>query len=153
MTVIRPDRFHAFSCLELTLSDSALDGVRTDHVFELRATPVGADVWRSSVLHAAGGSCSSGERFVGRLSTRRVIDLLAEIERTGVYEALPNLGIVAGSVDPEQHPTVTMRLTAAARSRLLLDRAPAEREVVHELSEAVRRCIELAMEHALTSAG
>lgn len=148
-----PDRFHAFSRLLLTVSESSLEGVRTDHSFELRALAAGAEVWRSSVLHAPGGSCESGERFVGTLTTRQVIELLEEIERSGVYEALPAFGIVEGNADPEATPLVSMRLESAARSRTLIDRASATRSIVVDVTEAVRRRVDLAMERALTSAG
>lgn len=150
-----PDRFHAFSRLVLTVSESSLEGVRTDHSFELRATRVGAEVWRSSVLRAGGESVESGERYVGALTTRQVIELLEEIERSGVYEALPALGIVDGTAtsDGDGPPVVSMRLESSARERTLLDRAPADRAIVHDVREAVRRRVELAMERALTSAG
>lgn len=148
-----PDRFHAFSRLVLTVSESSLEGVRTDHAFELRASDTGAEVWRSSVLYAEGGSCESGDRFVGSLTSRQVIDLLEEIERSGVYEALPAMGIVDGSTDPGAAPLVSMRLESSTRDRTVLDRAPADRSIVHDVTEAVRRRVDLAMERALTSAG
>ena len=148
-----PDRFHAFSSLVLTVTESSLDGIRTDHAFELRAATTGAEVWRSSVLHAGGDSCESGERFVGTLTSRQVIDLLEEIERSGVYEALPALGLVGGSADPSLAPTVSMRLVSRSRARQVLDHAPADRAIVHDVTEAVRRRVELAMERALTCAG
>lgn len=148
-----PDRFHAFSRLVLTVSESSLEGVRTDHAFELRATRTGAEVWRSSVLYAGGDSCESGERYVGALTSRQVIDLLEEIERSGVYEALPMAGIVDGVADSAQTPVVSMRLESSTRERTVLDRAPADRAIVHDVREAVRRRVELAMERALTSAG
>ncbi|MCB0878846.1 MAG: hypothetical protein KDC46_07685 [Thermoleophilia bacterium] len=148
-----PDRFHAFSRLVLTVSESSLEGVRTDHSFELRALHAGAEVWRSSVLHAPGGSCESGERFVGTLTTRQVIDLLDEIERSGVYEALPAMGIVPGATDAETVPLVSMRLESTTRERTVIDRAPADRSIVGDVAEAVRRRVDLAMERALSSAG
>lgn len=148
-----PERFHAFTKLVLTVSESSLEGVRTDHAFELRAITTGAEVWRSSVLHAQGDSAHSEERFVGVLSTRQVIELLDEIERSGVYEALPTLGIVAGDADPSVTPVVSMQLVSAARERQVLDRVPADRAMVHDVRQAVRRCVDLAMERALTSAG
>jgi hypothetical protein len=46
-----------------------------------------------------------------------------------------------------------MRLESDTRERQVLDRAPADRPLVHDLHEAVRRRVELAMERALTSAG
>lgn len=148
-----PERFHAFSRLVLTVSESSLEGVRTDHAFELRATRRGAEVFRSSVLHAGGDSCESGERYVGSLTSRQVIDLLEEIERSGVYEALPALGIVDGFADADATPVVSMRVESAEHRRTVLDRAPADRAIVHDVREAVRRRVELAMERALTSAG
>jgi len=149
-----PDRFHAFDRLVLTVSESSLAGVRTDHSFELRATDAGAEVWRSSVLHAHGESCESGERYIGSLTSRQVIDLLEEIERSGVYEALPTLGLVAGEADPTgAAPLVSMRVVSSTRSREVLDRAPADRAIVHDVHEAVRRCVDLAAERALTCAG
>ncbi|MCW2956196.1 MAG: hypothetical protein JWO69_1065 [Thermoleophilia bacterium] len=148
-----PDRFHAFSRLVLTVTESSLDGIRTEHAFELRARDDGAEVWRSSVLYAGGQACESGERYVGSLTSRQVIDLLEEIERSGVYEALPALGLVAGSADPSLAPTVSMHLVSAARERRVLDHAPADHAIVHDMTEAVRRRVELAMERALTSAG
>ena len=153
MQPIRPTRFHAFTKLVLTVSESSLEGVRTDHAFELRSNRTGAEIWRSSVLHAAGQSCESGERFVGSLTSRQVIDLLEEIERSGVYEALPTLGIVAGAVDPAAAPLVSMRLESTEQARTVLDRAPADRAIVRDVREAVRRRVDLAMERALSSAG
>ncbi len=153
MKATDPDRFHAFSRLVLTVSESSLEGVRTDHTFELRATRAGAEVWRSSILHAPGGSCSSGERFVGSLTSRQVIDLLEEIERSGVYEALPAMGLVSGTIDPGATPLVSMRLESTTRERTVLDHAPADRTIVGDVTEAVRRRVDLAMERALSSAG
>ena len=153
MTAPDPDRFHAFSRLVLTVSESSLAGVRTDHAFELRANRTGAEVWRSSVLYANGESCESGERYVGSLTSRQVIDLLEEIERSGVYEALPALGIVEGVADPAAAPVVSMKLVSQTRERQVLDRAPSDRAIVHDVTEAVRRRVDLAMERALTSAG
>ncbi len=149
----KPERFHAFSRLVLTVSESSLEGVRTDHAFELRANRTGAEVWRSSVLYAGGDSCKSGDRYVGSLTSRQVIDLLEEIERSGVYEALPALGIVDGVADASSTPVVSMRLESDQRERTVLDRAPADRQIVHDVREAVRRWVDLAMERALTSAG
>lgn len=148
-----PDRFHAFDKLVLTVSESSLEGVRTDHTFELRANRTGAEVWRSSVLHAGGQSCSSEERYVGSLTSRQVIDLLTEIERSGVYEALPTLAIVPGSADPSAAPVVSMQVVSATRERTVLDQAPSDRAIVHDVTEAVRKRVDLAMERALCSAG
>ena len=146
-------RFHAFTKLVLTVSESSFEGVRTDHAFELRANRTGAEVWRSSVLHAGGDSCESGERFVGSLTSRQVIELLEEIERSGVYEALPALGIVAGIAEAATEPVVSMHLVTDAAAHTVLDRAPADRAIVHDVREAVRRRVDLAMERALSSAG
>lgn len=148
-----PERFHAFSRLVLTVSESSLEGVRTDHAFELRAIRTGAEVWRSSVLYAGDDSCESGERYVGSLTSRQVIELLEEIERSGVYEALPAVGIVSGVADAGSTPLVSMRLESASQDRTVLDRAPADRAIVHDVREAVRRRVDIAMERALTSAG
>lgn len=153
MTAQDPDRFHAFSSLVLTLSESSLAGVRTDHSFELRGIATGAEVWRSSVLHANGESCESDERFVGTLSTRQVIELLEEIERSGIYEALPAMGIVDGVAEPGAAQVVSMRVVSRSRERQVLDRVPSDRAIVQDVTEAVRRRVELAMERALTSAG
>jgi hypothetical protein len=153
MPLADPDRFHAFNKLVLTVSESSMEGVRTDHAFELRAHDTGAEVWRSSVLYAGGESVPSGERFVGTLTSRQVIELLEEIERSGVYEALPALGLVAGAVEPGTSPLVSMSLVSATRERQVLDRAPSDRAIVHDVAEAVRRRVDLAMERALTSAG
>lgn len=153
MSAPDPDRFHSFTSLVLTVSESSLEGVRTDHAFELRATEHGAEVWRSSVLHANGERCESDERFVGTLTSRQVIELLEEIERSGVYEALPALGIVEGSTDASQTPVVSMRLVSARRERQVLDQVPSDRAIVHDVATAVRRRVDLAMERALTSAG
>lgn len=147
------DRFHAFSSLVLTLSESSLEGVRTEHSFELRANGRGAEVWRSSVLHANGESCESDERFVGSLTSRQVIELLDEIERSGIYEALPAMGLVDGSIDAGAAPVVSMRVVSKTRERQVIDRAPSDRGIVQDVTEAVRRRVELAMERALTSAG
>jgi hypothetical protein len=149
-----PDRFHAFDGLVLTLTERSMAGMHTDHEFALRATDTGAEVWRSSVLHAEGGSCESGERFVGMLTSRQVIELLDEIERSGVYEALPTLGLISGQADPDAvAPTVSMRLLSPTRERQLLDHAPSDGAIVHDITEAVRKRVDLAMERALTSAG
>ncbi|MEO6867586.1 MAG: hypothetical protein ABI200_06155 [Gaiellales bacterium] len=148
-----PDRFHSFSSLVLTVSESSLEGVRTDHAFELRAQGTGAEVWRTSVLYAGGDSCASDPRFVGTLTSRQVIELLEEIERSGVYEALPTVGLVAGSIDEMTVPLVSMRLVSARRERQVLDRVPSDRAVALDISTAVRRRVDLAMERALASAG
>jgi hypothetical protein len=153
MTREDPDRFHAFDRLVLTLSESSLAGVRTDHSFELRGMATGAEVWRSSVLHANGESCESDERFVGTLTSRQVVDLLDEIERSGIYEALPAMGIVDGVAEPGAEQVVSMRVVSTTRERQLLDRVPSDRAIVQDVTEAVRRRVELAMERALTSAG
>jgi hypothetical protein len=105
------------------------------------------------VLFAGGDAVESGERYVGALTSRQVIDLLEEIERSGVYEALPAMGIVDGAVDASSTPVVSMRVESDTRERTVLDRAPADRAIVHDVREAVRRRVELAMERALTSAG
>lgn len=149
-----PDRYHAFNKLVLTITESSLEGVRTEHSFELRAAQDGAEVWRSSVMFAEGGSVSSDERFVGSLNTRQVIDLLDEIERTGVYEALPTVGIVEGSVDPDAAvPMVSMSVVSDTTERTILRNARADRSIVNDVTTAVRRRVDLAMERALTSAG
>lgn len=151
MTEPAPDRFHAFDSLMLTLVERSLEHVRTELRFQLRATRTGAEVWRSSILHAPGGTCESGERFVGSLTSRQVIELLEEIERSGVYEALGTLEIVDGA--PTDEPTVSMSVASRTREHHLFHEQPASHTLVHDLSEAVRRRVELAMEHALTCAG
>ncbi|MCZ4496101.1 MAG: hypothetical protein JWM25_684, partial [Thermoleophilia bacterium] len=93
------------------------------------------------------------ERYVGSLTSRQVNDLLQEIERSGVYEALPTLGIVPGIVDASVETTVSMQLVSATQERQVLDHEPADRAIVHDVAEAVRRRVEQAMERALTSAG
>jgi len=146
--------YHGFSRLILTVSESSMAGVRTDHSFELRSTGNGAEVWRSSVLHANGDSVHSGERYCGWLGTRKVIELLDEIERSGVYEALPAVGIVAGETDPEADaPLVSMRLESATRKRDLLTEVPNDGAFVNSLVRCVRDAVDLAEEHALSSAG
>lgn len=147
------DPYHSFSRLVLTVSESSLEGVRTDHSFELRSTGDGAEVWRSSVLHANGERCESGERYVGWLTSRQVIDLLTDIERSGVYEALPAAGIVSGSATPESSPLVSMRLDSHARQRDLLEDVPTDNALAGSLLRAVRDAVELAQERALVSAG
>ncbi|MCW2928440.1 MAG: hypothetical protein JWM86_2408 [Thermoleophilia bacterium] len=150
---LQPDRYHSFTRLELTVTESGLEGVCTDHTFELRSNRTGAEVWRSSVLHANGQSCESDQRFVGSLTSRQVVDLLDEIERSGVYEALPAFGIVSGIAEPSTAPVVTMRLVSASRERCVLDHASADRAIVHDVTEAVRKRVDIAMERALTSGG
>ena len=92
---------------------------------------------------------------VGSLTSRQVVDLLEEIERSGIYEALPALGLVAGDVDPSSvdEPVVSMRVVSRSHEHRLFDEQPASHGVVHDLSEAVRKRVELAMERALTCAG
>jgi hypothetical protein len=156
VNVERTDRFHAFDRLVLTLVERSMVGVRTELEFELRATRTGAEVWRSSVLHAEGGSCASGERFVGLLTTRQVIELLEDIERSGVYEALPRHGLVDGAArtdDDRAIPMVSMQLFGRERAHQVFTDQPADDDVVHYCSEAVRKRVELAMERALTRAG
>lgn len=153
MTASHTPRFHAFERLVLTLSESSLEGVRTDHSFELRGVEGGAEVWRSSVLHAGDDSCESGERFVGKLASRQVIDLLTVIERSGAYEALPAVGLVQGMTDSDVAPTVSMRLESATQQRDVLADAPADRPVVHGLVRAVQHAVAEAQERALTMAG
>jgi hypothetical protein len=135
------------------VSESSLEGVRTDHTFELRSTGDGAEVWRSSVLHAGGDSCASGSRLVGWLSSRQVIELLVEIERSGVYEALPATGVVPGVADPLITPCVSMRLTNSDAERALLDHVPTAHSVANSLVRTVREAVEAAQERALTAAG
>ncbi|MCW2950092.1 MAG: hypothetical protein JWN41_1105 [Thermoleophilia bacterium] len=149
----QPEWFYAFAGLVLTLSECSIEGVCTDHEFTLQATRTGADVFRASVLHGPGGSCFSGERFVGSLTSRQVIELLETIVQSGVYEALPAMGLVAGATDPDASPTVSMRLLSREREHQVLDHAPADRAIVSDVTEAVRRCVDLAMERALTSGG
>lgn len=157
VTPAAPERFHAFTSLVLTLSERSLDQVRTEHEFLFQATRTGAEVWRSSVIHGPGGSCSSGDRFVGTLNSRQVVDLLHEIERSGVYEALPlQCGEAGGDVVDTEfivEPYVSMRVASASREHRLFDEQPASNAIVHDLSEAIRKRVELAMERALTCAG
>lgn len=154
MTAAARTPYHGFSKLILTVSESSMEGVRTDHSFELRSTGDGAEVWRSSVLHAGGDCVKSEERYCGWLGTRKVIELLTEIERSGVYEALPAVGIVGGAADPESTPPlVSMRLESASRKRDLLTEVPNDGAFVNSLVRAVRDAVDLAEEHALSSAG
>ncbi len=153
MTSVDP-QFHAFSNLMLTISESSLEGVRTDHSFELRATEHGAEVWRSSELFAGGQSCVSDPRFVGSLTSRQVIDLLVEIERSGIYEALPAMGLVEGVAQPDSaEQLVSMRLTSDSMEHEVLRDAPSDGELVGGLVRTVRAAVEMAQEHALTSSG
>jgi hypothetical protein len=146
--------YHSFNSLVLTLTESGLDGIATDHSFELRSTGTGAEVWRSSVLHAEGGSCESDPRLIGFLGTRQVIELLVEIERSGIYEALPALGIVDGSVDPTlAPPLVSMRVESAEQVREVVDHVPGDAGVVAGVVRAVRDAVAVAQERALTVAG
>ena len=145
--------YHSFDRLLLTVSESSLQGVRTDHCFELRSTGAGAEIWRSSVLHAGDDCCTSPERLVGWLTTRQVIELLVEIERSGVYEALPALGIVQGVADPEAQPLVSMELRAGSAQRQVLDHVPADEQAVDSVVRAVREAVALAQERALSFAG
>ena len=147
-------QFHSFSRLVLTISESSLEGIRTDHSFELRATAEGAEVWRSSELFAGGDSCASDPRFVGWMTSRQVIDLLVEIERSGVYEALPAMGIVQGEVDPSTSaPRVSMKLTSDSLEHDVLDQAPSEISLVGSIVRTVRSAVEQAQELALTASG
>jgi hypothetical protein len=148
-----PPKYHSFDRLQLTISESSMESVRTDHTFELRSTGEGAEVWRWSVLVADGGTCESPERYIGWLGTRKVIDLLEEIRRSGVYEALPAMGIVEGTIDPDATPLVSMRLVSDDAERDVLDRAPADTAHVGTALRAVQNAIALAQERALASAG
>lgn len=147
------DPYHAFTRLVLTISECSMEDVHTDHRFELRSTKRGADVWRSSVLHATGGSCESDERFIGRLTSRQVIELLVEIERSGLYEALPTMGIVPGSIDPDAAPLVSMQLVSEFTTRELIDRVRVDEGSVRGVVRAIRDAIDGAQERALTVAG
>lgn len=155
MSVTEPDRFHAFNRLVLTLVERTFEKIRTEYTFELRATKNGAEVWRSSVLHAPGGTCESEERFVGKLTSRQIVDLLDEIERSGIYEALPLQGIVQGSVDNSdiKEPLVSMSVHSQTHEHTLFEQQPASYEIVHDISEAVRKRVDIAMERALTYSG
>lgn len=148
-----PAEYHSFTCLTLTISDPTLDGVRTDHKFELRSTGRGAEVWRSSVLRAAGGSCESEPRFVGSLTTRQVIELLVEIERSGVYEALPIAGLVQGEAIADQSPLVSMTLSSETVERDLLTDVPADEGSIRRAVQVVKDAIAGAQERALSFAG
>lgn len=145
--------FHAFTRLEMTVSESSFEGVRTDHRFELTSTVDGAEVWRSSELVAPGGTCSSEPRFIGWLTSRQVVELLVEIERSGVYEALPAAGIVPGQVDPDAAPTVSMRVCSDTMEHEVLDHVPTDAIGVIDVVRVVRSAVELAQERALTASG
>ncbi len=146
--------YHSFSNLFLTVTESSLVGVVTEHTFELRSTGDGAEVWRSSVLRANGESCESGERFVGWLTARHVINLLVEIERSGVYEALPMAGLVSGEASEEMTPLVSMKLVATDTEdvRQVFTEVPAEGDA-GDLVRVIRNAIDTAQERALTRAG
>jgi len=149
----QPATYHGFDRLLLTVSESGLEDVHTDHHFELRSTGRGAEVWRSSVLHAPGGSCASGERLVGYLTARQVIDLLVEIERSGVYEALPAAGLVQGAAMTGGTPLISMELRSDSTTREVLDRVPAEQLASTGVVQAVRDAVALAQERSLSFAG
>lgn len=146
-------RLHSFTQLTLTIHEVALVGVRTDHRFELRSAPGGAEVWRSSTITGPHGSVDAEWRYIGALSSRRVIELLEEIRRSGLYDALPALGIVDGDVDPATRPRVSMTLTGSNDQRNLLDEAPQDVSLVADLVRTIRAAIEQAQENALTASG
>lgn len=148
-----PELLHRFTLLVLTLAEPGFDGIVTEHGFELRAVDRGAEVWRRSVLRTAGDQCSTDALYVGWLSTRRVISLLVEIERSGVYEALPSCGLVAGATVSGHAPVVTMRLVSPVLDRVVLENVPADGTQVRSVVRAIRGAVELAQEHALTAAG
>lgn len=148
-----PLRFHAFQRLVLTITESSIDGVSTDLVVELRSVGGLVEVWRSSTLVAGGDTCSSGERCLGTLAPRHVVELLEEIERSGIYEALPALGIVDGAASDELAPRASMRVESASRRHDVMSDVPADAVVVGDVVRAVRERVELAQERALTRAG
>lgn len=154
---------HAFTELVLTIHEPTLSGIRTEHRFELRARERGAEVWRASSVIATpargypgeGMSVDSEPRLVGVLTTRQVVELLTEIERSGVYEALPALGLVEGAALPEgdERPLISMRVCSSERSRELIDHAPADHRLVDDVVRIVRAAVDDAAERALTHAG
>ena len=154
------DPYHAFTELVLTIHEPLLAGVRTEHRFELRAADNGAEVWRASSVIAGDGdgdaAVDSEPRLVGVLTTRKVVELLTEIERSGIYEALPAMGMVEGVAAPEgddDRPLVSMRVQSTERRRDLIDRAPADDRLVDDVVRIVRAAVDEAAERALTRAG
>lgn len=151
------DPYHAFTELVLTIHEPSLEGVSTEHRFELRARERGAEVWRaSSVMAGDGAAVDSDPRLVGVLTTRQVVELLTEIERSGIYEALPALGLVEGTAaaaDDADRPLVSMRVESSSRRRELIDHAPADDRLVDDVVRIVRAAVDDAAERALTRAG
>jgi hypothetical protein len=156
------DPYHAFTELVLTIHEPLLAGVRTEHRFELRAATKGAEVWRASAVIACGDdgldcdAVDSEPRLVGKLTTRQVVELLTEIERSGIYEALPAMGLVEGMaapMDDADRPLVSMRVESTERRRDLIDHAPADERLVDDVVRIVRAAVDDAAERALTRAG
>lgn len=139
--------YDSFRNLVLTVRDAPVDAVTTVRRYELRAGGKGAEVWITSALEAGGEIGDADPRFCGWLTSRQVIELLIELERSGIYD-LP---------DPVSHDNavslVSMRLSAARRTHDVIDRAPADEGCVSRVVGEIVRLIGQAQERALVFAG
>lgn len=142
-------RYHSFSRLVLTISDPPVGEVQSEHTIELRATTAGAEIWRASRLHSGGEPCASELRYIGTMSSRQVIDLLIDLERSGIYEALPSSALET----EERCALVTMHLHGARASHEVLVDAPADEGLVRRVVQSVRSAVAAAQERALSWAG
>jgi hypothetical protein len=143
--------YHAFNRLVLTICDPPIGEVQSEHTIELRAIDSGAEIWRASRLHSCGEPCASELRYIGTMSSRQVIDLLTDLERSGIYEALPSSQMVPH--EDVDCALVSMDLTSQAQVRNVLVDAPADAGIVRRVVHTVRSAVAMAQERALSWAG
>ena len=147
---VNPPRVHSFNALVLEVDQPDLLGVAARQVFELRSAANGAEVWRCSELQ--GGELDDVRpeaMYVGRLSSRRVIELLTEIERSGIYEeALEDDGL-----DPTCARVSLTLKSVDGDARPVLEQAPADHELVSFVVKAIHRTVAIAQERSLAAAG
>lgn len=140
--------FDAFRSLVLTVTEPPVGSVRTVRTYELRSERGGASIWLASGLDTGDCVCDDEPRFRGRLSSRQVIELLVELERSGIYELEPSTAGVSSS-----GAIVSMQLSARQRTHDVIARAPADDGCVRRVVAEIIRVVGQAQEHALVWAG
>jgi hypothetical protein len=92
-------------------------------------------------------------RYIGPLTSRRVIYLLESIQRSGIYDELPLLSLAVPELDDPRTLRVSMDLASEDGLHCLLDNVSHEASIVSGLVRTIRAAIEQAQEDSLTSAG
>ncbi len=146
-----PLRAHAFRSLVLQVVQPDILGMATFQSFELRAEAhgAGAEVWRASGI--SGGELADVRpepMYVGRLGSRLVVELLSDLERSGLYETA-----LAEPCDDPTMARVTLRLGGPEGSHAILSDAPAEEELVASVVRAIHTAVGIAQERSLAAAG